>query len=232
MTRFAPEIGKEIRSFWFDLANFCFFANFWFAHKTGHGSLTMTTLTQWTRLNLQNFVTSKPTWVKIGEVEFYLNSEGCLILTVPTWRFHKNCQPSGNSLAELGYCPFNVKVDFDYERFSWIRSDGSEIKDFAWVDQQFPAYNDVLTYIYGDFTLRTNRPVSDVSKYSVIRFIHFIQRSVFESGTTNNLVGYWPVWLSVFSIASLTKSKWAANQTYGYPRQRSFLNVICKLVIV
>ena len=198
----------------------------------------MTTLTQWTRLNLQNFVTSKPTWVKIGEVEFYLNSEGCLILTVPTWRFHKNCQPSGNSLAELGYCPFNVKVDFDYERFSWIRSDGSEIKDFAWVDQQFPAYNDVLTYIYGDFTLRTNRPVSDVSKYSVIRFIHFIhvihfiQPSVFESGTTNNLVGYWPVWLSVFSIASLTKSKWAVNKTYGHPRPRNFVYPISKLVIV
>ena len=78
----------------------------------------------------------------------------------------KNVTSCEKNMNKFNYCPFNVKIRFDYNKFGWIRSDGSEIKDFAWVDQTFPAYNDVLVYYYDDYTLRLNRPVSHVSKYS------------------------------------------------------------------
>ena len=78
----------------------------------------------------------------------------------------RNATLCERKMNEFGYCPFNVKIKFDYDKFGWIRSDGSEIKDFAWVDQTFPAYNDVLVYYYGDLTIELNRPVSHVSKYS------------------------------------------------------------------
>ena len=59
------------------------------------------------------------------------------------------------SRNHTGFCPYNVKVEFDYEKFGWVRSDGSEITDLAWWDEKFPKYNDVLTYHYGE---RPSRP--------------------------------------------------------------------------
>ena len=62
-----------------------------------------------------------------------------------------------------GFCPYNVKVDFDYQKFSWVRNNGSEITDFAWWDEKFPAYKDVLTYNYA---ADLSRPVSWASKFN------------------------------------------------------------------
>ena len=67
------------------------------------------------------------------------------------------------SKGDIGYCRFNVKIKFDFHRFAWVKNDGSEINDFAWADERFPEYRDVLVYFYADFSLYSayfTRPVS------------------------------------------------------------------------
>ena len=42
-------------------------------------------------------------------------------------------------------CRFNVIVDYNYQKLSWVTDDGSEIDDLIWLDNFYPLFRDILT---------------------------------------------------------------------------------------
>ena len=44
------------------------------------------------------------------------------------------------------HCDFSVKVNFDFEKMTWMRENGSSIDDFVWIDSQYPQYNDIVVF--------------------------------------------------------------------------------------
>ena len=47
------------------------------------------------------------------------------------------------------HCEFSVQVDFDYEKNDWKWKNGSTINNLAWINSDYPVYNDILVFYLG-----------------------------------------------------------------------------------